>query len=573
MRAISSDDASVRSRLVADIWPDIPRRQGRRLCPGALHIKRLPIVGLLAAGLLLMAAIGFGNRRPRSVDQQEVEQKINVKKVAEDRGKDQGSSNSSAAAASKPIEGMLLHAMDLIQPHDAHAQSGPAEAGPEENAEWEVISVAPVNVRSAASLTARIVDRKTHGKIVIGRREPHSWVRLAGGTGYMKSEIDDSVLLEKRVVSYEKITTGTCADIGMHPLRDGPACEVAAVALGLPDITVQEQLFVLGAPEGCYLKDEKELWLSINPNTKGNGAVVERHPICASQGYPELPTTPTTSTVITTPAVMATTVTTRPAPGTSGTLPISNSTGAKSDFLKLLCFSVMTLHGYEHDLMKEQLRRGVGIFACDTFIVISTGKYLLGSDINGDMVYTWENPEVEVKKGNAQMVTNSFLNVEVFQMAFRTIVHDEMERWKRADWIAKVDPDAVFFPDRLRRHLAPKTPKGGAAQYVLNCDNAYGGALYGSLEVFSQKAMQLFKDGENMCVKKLHWQTWGEDYFMQRCMDELGVVRLKDFKLVGDDRCVAADCADQWRVAFHPYKDSNSYFNCWSISSSMASAM
>jgi len=144
--------------------------------------------------------------------------------------------------------------------------------------------------------------------------------------------------------------------------------------------------------------------------------------------------------------------------------------------------------------------------------------------------------------------------------AFKTIVNDG--RVFRYGWLVKADPDAVFFPGRLKLHLQGKEGTKGTGLYIINCKNEYGGALYGSLEVFSRNAIRSFKLGLSRC-RKLHWWHWGEDYFMQRCLDLLAVGRIFDYELVGDPGCHWAPCTDNKRVAFHPYKDKHSYFDCW----------
>merc|ERR1712048_321192 len=61
------------------------------------------------------------------------------------------------------------------------------------------------------------------------------------------------------------------------------------------------------------------------------------------------------------------------------------------------------------------------------------------------------------------------------------------------DWVAKVDPDAVLMPDRLRLHVAPHTNTGDHEDrlFFVNC-NAWPDAptfpmMYGALEVFSRR--------------------------------------------------------------------------------------
>merc|ERR1719221_348044 len=97
------------------------------------------------------------------------------------------------------------------------------------------------------------------------------------------------------------------------------------------------------------------------------------------------------------------------------------------------------------------------------------------------------------------------------------------------EWTVKADPDAVLLPDRLRDHLRPITSHEGRCVYILNC-NRYAPSflLYGAVEVYSKKAVGAYFHGEEIC-KKFHWQGWGEDYFMQTCLDRLGVGSVGDY--------------------------------------------
>jgi hypothetical protein len=215
----------------------------------------------------------------------------------------------------------------------------------------------------------------------------------------------------------------------------------------------------------------------------------------------------------------------------------------------------------EETLIKMQLKHSISIFACDETVVISADKVKLGTDRIGKDVWTWKNPAPSGEVGNLAapgVTTNSWLNTQVFITAFSTLMSDSKERLWQYEWLVKADPDAVFFPDRIRNHLRDHT---GQATYFVNC-NMGGWKLFGSIEAFSKEAMRRYQDGQGTC-STLDWHGWGEDSYMQHCMDALGVPATPDFNLVGDSRCSWAACSDKLRVAFHPFKDLNSWANCW----------
>jgi len=220
----------------------------------------------------------------------------------------------------------------------------------------------------------------------------------------------------------------------------------------------------------------------------------------------------------------------------------------------------MEPHTYEVPLIKLQLVRRASIFACDEFAVISTEKFLIG-DIGGAPVYTWVNemPKVSMGKfGKDGVTTDSFLNTASFLLAWDSLIHGE--QIFRHDFVVKVDPDAVFLPDRLRSRVQPHV---GRPVYFSNCGK-WGPKvlLYGSLEVFSTPALRMYEKNKPTC-QAMPWEGWGEDYFMQHCMDAIGVVEIADRNQVGDDRCMAANCTDYTKVAFHDYKTPAKWYDCF----------
>lgn len=226
----------------------------------------------------------------------------------------------------------------------------------------------------------------------------------------------------------------------------------------------------------------------------------------------------------------------------------------------LFCWSHMEPKTPEVALLRLQLVKRASIFACNYAAVISSQKFLMGN-IGGADVWTWVNPQMAApmaKNGVNGSTTDSFLNTEVFLIAWDTLIGSG-QIWP-FDFVVKVDPDAVFFPDRLRKHVLEYV---GKPVYFSNCGK-YGGEvlLYGSLEVFSTQALKIYQQNIKTC-KALPWKGWGEDYYMQKCMNKLGVENVPDTKQVGDHRCVAAPCTDYTRVAFHDFKDPKSWFECF----------
>lgn len=58
--------------------------------------------------------------------------------------------------------------------------------------------------------------------------------------------------------------------------------------------------------------------------------------------------------------------------------------------------------------------------------------------------------------------------------------------------------------------------------------------------------------------------NYGEDKYMTTCMDSLGVARVRDEPIMGDKLCgTFQDCKNSWNAAFHPFKDSGEWVQCY----------
>lgn len=237
-----------------------------------------------------------------------------------------------------------------------------------------------------------------------------------------------------------------------------------------------------------------------------------------------------------------------------------------ADFPKppsLFCFSVMRRGSSEEDLVRAQLRDRSSIFACDAFAVLSGEKFSLG-ELNGQEVLTWEIPMPVLNTTDQVMngqVKRSYLNAQTFIVAWDALLLEGDLVWSH-DWAVKVDPDTVFFPDRLRLHVSPHQ---GASLYLLNCQPAESKVpqLFGSLEVYSVEAIKNYGSNKERCKSSLDWHGSSENSYMQACMDLLGVGRKFDSSLLADPRCEPSACGDWTRVSFHPYKDTASYVSCY----------
>lgn len=232
----------------------------------------------------------------------------------------------------------------------------------------------------------------------------------------------------------------------------------------------------------------------------------------------------------------------------------------------LFCWAMSRPSGYEPELLSAQFYNKAGIFACDSYHVYTNG----GKTRIGDIETTEVITSTEDSLGDFTIVgtaTDSWLNTATFMKAWDLVIEDGT--WWRNDWTVKVDPDAVFFPDRLRTKIEPHTGGLNAQPvWVGNCDRVWHDSkphlkLFGSLEVFSRNAIGTYKAFGKNCRQYLDWKGWGEDMFMQNCMEMMKVKPINGTDFVGDKRCYAAPCTDIHKIAFHDFKEVKTFFQCW----------
>jgi len=213
----------------------------------------------------------------------------------------------------------------------------------------------------------------------------------------------------------------------------------------------------------------------------------------------------------------------------------------------LYCFSVAR-GGPEMDSMYMQRQSGTGIFACNGYDVYSD------QSVNIEGYMTKLIPSTAAGTSVDQTAANS----QVFMKTWMDILNSNF--WYKYDFIAKVDPDAILFADRLRVHVQSHL---GQNVFFLNCA-VHAPAMYGAVEVFSKSSMGAYQASHGRCEQSLPFWQWGEDRFMQECLKMLGVAPVPDYtNNIRDARCWGSDCGNKGAVAFHPFKAVNSWYRCY----------
>mmetsp|Transcript_102313 Transcript_102313/g.294510 ORF Transcript_102313/g.294510 Transcript_102313/m.294510 type:complete len:724 (+) Transcript_102313:91-2262(+) len=242
------------------------------------------------------------------------------------------------------------------------------------------------------------------------------------------------------------------------------------------------------------------------------------------------------------------------------------------------CFNVIRTVGYEADLIRDQMYKGVGIFSCEEYAVFSNEPYK-------GLATQWYTPPGYIEKPQPLVTMHLGVgpdgpvdtipfksvyvgtsmdhtagNTQLFLNVWEKVL--ESGKHKVTDWTIKLDPDAVMLARRVRSILSQYT---GGGTYIVNCDKpGMAPMMFGSVEMFSKQAMVTFFERKDECLNSMGWKAWGEDYFMGHCLDFLGVQRTNQFTMVSDGVCKGVNCGDPNAAVFHPMKESNAWMSCLS---------
>jgi hypothetical protein len=222
----------------------------------------------------------------------------------------------------------------------------------------------------------------------------------------------------------------------------------------------------------------------------------------------------------------------------------------------LFCFSLCVPWTSEPDLLRMQIGSHISIFSCDAFDVYSHPQLDLGT-------YKTRLVKMDLHVpicGEFHTVCNT----PVFRKLWQQLIEDG--QFMRHDWTVKVDPDAVFLPDRLRQtvqSIADKVAREEKGAFLNNCKLG----LHGPLEVVSRRAMEVFAAAYDDINCGYAPQ---EDVYLETCMTNLGVAKIDKFDILAEHECYRdgwrqdpdwQDCTNG-KAAFHPFKTTKDYSEC-----------
>merc|ERR1711992_160333 len=253
----------------------------------------------------------------------------------------------------------------------------------------------------------------------------------------------------------------------------------------------------------------------------------------------------------------------------------------------LYCFSLYskdsgsTKPNYELDLLQKQHEHHVSLFACDGWDVFSDVQVEIGGGYLSHKVEDTFGEFHRIKR----KTSGTWVNWGIFYKVWEQVRN--LGHWESKSWTVKVDADAVFLPNRLSGWLSGRSGESPHGIYFENCKNVQYG-FFGNLEVMSHEATNVLTKYLEDCHaayapcadEGCDWQygAWGEDVFVQRCLDRHYVDKVEAFDLTNDGACPAdrpasekhnkkwhaESCSDLTTATVHPFKTPKAYFACLS---------
>merc|ERR1712203_162227 len=177
----------------------------------------------------------------------------------------------------------------------------------------------------------------------------------------------------------------------------------------------------------------------------------------------------------------------------------------------------------------------VSIFACDKYEVYGDVEVSLGGGFSTKKVTDVKGDWHFAKRKSTGAWVNTGLFIQVWKAIGDTNAHVGM------DWVVKVDPDAVFVPERLKDRIQcmPRTTSGVMLQNCEYVDYGFFGVLVGNLDTCYTEVD--WKVG----VKGGKYGPMGEDLFAEVCMSKNGVHKVEAFDVTTDGACPAKRPKDQ----------------------------
>lgn len=219
----------------------------------------------------------------------------------------------------------------------------------------------------------------------------------------------------------------------------------------------------------------------------------------------------------------------------------------------LYCWALTRSTGEEAELIKFQKAKELSLFSCEEWSVFSDWAF----DIGGALA----TPIGDLTSQRGEW--GSWLNTMVFVKAWHSIF--AVGQYRDHDWTIKVDPDALFLPDRLKVTIG--AIPGDLPVFIQNNDKDT--PMLGPVEIISRAAMHVYRMNNDITLsgtdkavcENAYMGNSGEDGFMSGCLILLGVKQQYFKEVLKQD---GKFCGDGKYVTYHPLKSMDEYTRCQS---------
>jgi len=197
----------------------------------------------------------------------------------------------------------------------------------------------------------------------------------------------------------------------------------------------------------------------------------------------------------------------------------------------------------ELEIIKYQKANGLGVFACDEWKVFSDKKVDIGGVSTAPVLIS-----PDFTKYFRKDKPDRYLNTPLFMDMWKQIKDDN--RYSLYAWTIKADASTVFLPATLKKRLG-RYPTTATGVYLETCNKVLQG-YFGNLEVVSKAGMKRFLEqfqtyysnggkcwrwDTEACKQQWKYGPWGEDLYMQKCMDDAEVEKKEDYTLTDTGTC------------------------------------
>jgi len=239
----------------------------------------------------------------------------------------------------------------------------------------------------------------------------------------------------------------------------------------------------------------------------------------------------------------------------------------------------------ELEIIKYQKANGLGVFACDEYKVFSDKVVDMGGVSTAAVLIS-----PDFTKYFRKDKPDRYLNTPLFMDMWKQIKADN--KYAMYSWTVKADASTVFVPAQLKKRLSVY-PDSTTGVYLETCNKVLQG-YFGNLEVVSKTGMRRFLEqfeayynnggscwrwDTQHCKAQWKWGPWGEDLYMQKCMDDAEVQKKEDYTLTDTGTCpgmrpkadkknasYVPSCTDAGAkkfIAIHPMRTKQAWIDCY----------